>query len=155
MPSIFTLIILLGLPNSVLAAGSGEDVLNLTSHWVGYASIAIFVVAYILVILEEELGLRKSKPVILAAGLIWAMIGWVHAVHGIEHTVEEAIRHTFLEYAELFFFLLVAMTYINAMLERNVFDVLRDWLIARGLGYRALFWLPAFSRSSSLRLQTT
>jgi hypothetical protein len=32
------------------------------------------------------------------------------------HAAEKAIRHNFLEYAELFFFLLVAMTYINAML---------------------------------------
>jgi Na+/H+ antiporter NhaD/arsenite permease-like protein len=41
----------------------------------------------------------------------------------------------------LFFFLLVAMTYINAMLERGVFDALRVWLVARGYSYRSLFWL--------------
>ncbi|MFT5930432.1 MAG: Na+/H+ antiporter NhaD/arsenite permease-like protein, partial [Oceanospirillaceae bacterium] len=41
----------------------------------------------------------------------------------------------------MFFFLLVAMTYINAMLERGVFDALRVWLVARGYSYRSLFWL--------------
>jgi Na+/H+ antiporter NhaD/arsenite permease-like protein len=41
----------------------------------------------------------------------------------------------------LFFFLLVAMTYINAMIERGVFDELRNWLVARGFSYRSLFWI--------------
>ena len=55
--------------------------------------------------------------------------------------VEVGIRHDFLEYAELFFFLLVAMTYINSMLERGVFDELRFWLVHKGFSYRSLFWL--------------
>jgi len=38
-------------------------------------------------------------------------------------------------------FLLVAMTYVNAMDDRNVFDALRSWLINRKLGYRKLFWV--------------
>jgi NhaD family Na+/H+ antiporter len=38
-------------------------------------------------------------------------------------------------------FLLVAMTYINAMDERNVFDALRSWLVQKGFGFRTLFWL--------------
>jgi len=36
-------------------------------------------------------------------------------------------------------FLLVAMTYINAMAERNVFEALRSWLVRRQFGYRKLF----------------
>ena len=57
------------------------------------------------------------------------------------HLIEKAIRYDFLEYSELFFFLLVAMTYINAIAERGVFDALRDWLIGKGFSYRQLFWL--------------
>lgn len=37
--------------------------------------------------------------------------------------------------------LLVAIIYINAMLERGVFDALRDTLVSKGLSYRSLFWL--------------
>lgn len=122
------------------AEGHGTT-LDLTHNWIGYAAIGIFAVAYLLVIFEEQLHLRKSKPVLLAAGLIWILIAWTYGSHGLDHTVESAIRHNFLEYAELFFFLLVAMTYINAMLERGVFDALREWLVARGFSYRALFWL--------------
>ena len=128
-----------------LASDSGEHTLDLTTNWVGYAAITIFVLAYTLVIFEEQLHLRKSKPVMLAAGLIWILIALAYNTyeipHPVEHAVESAIRHNFLEYAELFFFLLVAMTYINAMLERGVFDALRNWLVANGFSYRKLFWL--------------
>ena len=126
---------------SALATEGHGPALDLTTQWVGYAAIFIFVVAYILVILEEQLHLRKSKPVLLAAGLIWVLIAIAYNDNGMPHHVESAIRHNFLEYAELFFFLLVAMTYINAMLERGVFDALRNFLVAKGFSYKALFWL--------------
>jgi Na+/H+ antiporter NhaD/arsenite permease-like protein len=38
-------------------------------------------------------------------------------------------------------FLLVAMTYINAMAERNVFEALRSWMIRKEFGYKKLFWI--------------
>lgn len=137
---------LLFLPGLALAStgastGSEHSTLNLTSHAVGYAAIAVFVLAYILVMAEEFIHLRKSKPVILAAGIIWAMIAAVYASNGITTTAEMAIRHNLLEYSELMLFLLVAMTYINAMDERQVFDALRSWLIRKGFGFRKLFWL--------------
>ncbi|WP_246027042.1 sodium:proton antiporter NhaD [Marinicella litoralis] len=104
----------------------------------------IFIVAYVFVILEEKIHLSKSKPVLLAAGLIWIVIAGSQLNNPDGHYIEKAIRHDFLEYAELFFFLLVAMTYINAIAERGVFNALRDWLIAKGFSYRQLFWLTGF-----------
>ena len=127
-----------------LAAAADGELLDLTHHAVGYASLAIFVLAYALVMAEEFTHLRKSKPVILAAGVMWAIIGVVYANHGLDTQVEEAVRHNLLEYAELMLFLLVAMTYINAMEERRVFDALRSWLIRKGFGFRQLFWLTGF-----------
>ena len=121
-------------------AASGTH-LDLTTSWVGYAALTIFTLSYVLVIFEENLHLRKSKPVLLAAGLIWVIIALTYNAHDLPHEVEAGIRHNFLEYGELFFFLLVAMTYINAMLERGVFDELRNWLVKKGYSYRALFWL--------------
>lgn len=118
-----------------------DSVVNLVSHPVGFIALAIFVIAYILVMLEERIHLRKSKPMLIAAGLIWILIAVTYRAAGVDGEVETAIRHNFLEYAELFFFLLVAMTYINAMLERGVFDQLRIWLLGRGYGYRQLFWI--------------
>jgi NhaD family Na+/H+ antiporter len=129
------------IPGKVLATNSHDLVLDLTHHWVGYTAITIFLAAYIFVIFEEQLHMRKSKPVLLAAGLIWVLIASFLGTQGMSHQVEGAIRHNFLEYSELFFFLLVAMTYINAMLERGVFDALRKLLVEKGLSYRSLFWL--------------
>jgi len=126
------------------AWASVSDKLDLTTHNVGYAALVIFVIAYLFVMAEEFTHLRKSKPVILAAGIIWAMIAIVYTGHGDTHSTEQAIRHNLLEYAELMLFLLVAMTYINAMEERQVFDTLRVWLVSRGYSFRQLFWLTGF-----------
>lgn len=122
-------------------AGEAAARLDLTGHWVGLTAIGIFVLAYLFVIGEEFTHLRKSKPVMLAAGVIWALLGWLYQSQGMAHEAEAAVRHNLLEYAELMLFLLVAMTYINAMEERHVFEALRSWLIRKGLGFRALFWV--------------
>lgn len=118
--------------------------MDLTSHWAGITAIVIFVLAYALVIAEEYTHLRKSKAVILAAGAIWAVVAYQYAQAGLHVEAEEAIQEFVLEFAELFLFLLTAMTYVNAMSERNVFNALRDWLVHRGFTYRSLFWITGF-----------
>lgn len=134
------IILLVGMTLQAWGSGGSEQ-LDLTNHPVGFFSLGIFVIAYFLVMIEEFIHLRKSKPVILAAGVIWGCIAWIYATHDLPHAAEEAIRHNILEYAELFLFLLVAMTYINAMDERNVFQVLRAKLVCSGMSYRMLFWV--------------
>jgi NhaD family Na+/H+ antiporter len=126
-----------------LIAHASEAVshLDITDSWVGISSVLIFFIAYLVVMAEEFIHLRKSKPVMLAAGIIWALIAWYYQSHEIPHVVEIALRHNLEEYAELLLFLIVAMTYINAMEERNVFAALRSWLIGKGFSYRMLFWV--------------
>jgi NhaD family Na+/H+ antiporter len=114
---------------------------DLTAHWAGIAALVIFVVAYILVVTEEFTDLRKSKPVVLAAGLIWALLAFEYSDGETSQVVEEAVEHFLVEFAQLFLFLLTAMTYVNAMTERNVFDALRAWLVAHGFTFRAIFWI--------------
>lgn len=94
--------------------------------------------------LEEKLHLRKSKPVLVAAGLIWILIGAYYVNHDMPGITESAFRHNLLEFAELMLFLLVAMTYINALEERRVFDALRSWMIQKGFNYKNLFWITGF-----------
>jgi len=145
MPSARTLFIgLLALlaPFGVFASETAEHLdLNLTTHWVGYTALIVFGLAYALVMAEEFLHLRKSKPVIIAAGIIWCLIAFIYTQMGEPHLAGEAVRHNLLEYSELMLFLLVAMTYINALDERLVFDALRAWLIRKGFGFRSLFWM--------------
>jgi NhaD family Na+/H+ antiporter len=122
-------------------AAFAAERLDLTDHVVGYAALLLFVLAYLVVVVEEFTHLRKSKPVVLAAGILWAMIAFVYARNGDTHSVGEAVRHTLLDFGELMLFLLVAMTYINAMEERRVFEALRAWLTRRGYSFRRLFWM--------------
>ena len=124
-----------------LAATVAGPAVDLTNHWSGYASLAVFGFAYLLVISEETIHLRKSKPVMIAAGIIWALVALTLGSMGDYETAEAAVRHNLLEFAELFLFLLAAMTYINAMDERGVFGALRSLLVSRGLSLRAIFWV--------------
>ena len=58
------------------------ETLNLTAEPLGLLALAIFILAYALVVLEETTHMRKSKPVLVAAGLIWALIGLSYSAAG-------------------------------------------------------------------------
>ena len=132
--------LLLLVPELVSAEEAGT--LGLTGTQRGLYCVLIFIIAYAFVMTEEFTHLRKSKPVILAAGIIWAHVAYLASSHGVAaEKVHKAFEHDLKEYAELFLFLLVAMTYINAMAERNVFEALRSWLVSRKFDYRKLFWI--------------
>jgi Na+/H+ antiporter NhaD/arsenite permease-like protein len=135
--------LLLLAPTPALAAeASGGMNLGLTSAPIGLFAVVIFVVAYLVVMTEEFTHIRKSKPVLIGGAAIWVLLAVAAGEVGAErHALQDAFRHTFLEFAELFFFLLVAITYINAMTERNVFEWLRAWLVSRGFGLRKVFWI--------------
>jgi len=46
---------------------------TLVPAW-GLGALALFVAAYLLVVSEEKLHLRKSKPVLLVGGLLWVLV---------------------------------------------------------------------------------
>ncbi len=118
--------------------------MELLNHPVGIISILLFIVAYAFVMTEEVTHLRKSKPVMFAAGIIWAMIAWVGVQTGNSYAVKKEIMHAFDEFNQLMLFLLVAMTYINSMSERNVFEKLRYILLDQNFSYKKLFWITGF-----------
>ena len=127
---------------AVASASSDTSVqTDLTGTWFGIFALITFVLAYALVICEEFLHLRKSKPVMVAAGLIWILVAIAFNQYGIAGSPQEMIRHNILEYAELLLFLLAAMTYVNTMEDRHVFATLRSILVTRGFSLRAIFWL--------------
>ncbi|MBU1570198.1 MAG: sodium:proton antiporter NhaD [Proteobacteria bacterium] len=131
---IFTTSLAFGGDNNV------ETVVDMTGSAYGYLGILIFILAYSLVPLENYIHLRKSKPVMLAAGLIWILVAVAYIKSGDKHTAHEAIKYCLQEYGELFLFLLCAMTYINSLEERNVFQSIRAFLIGKGFSLRAVFW---------------
>lgn len=142
MKYISLILSLLIIPSTVLASSAvAVAVGDMTGTIYGYLGIIVFVLAYSLVPLENNIHLRKSKPVLLAAGIIWVLLSIAYIQHGDTHSAHVAIKASLLEYAELFLFLLSAMTYINAMEERNVFQVLRSILVSKGFSLRTIFWI--------------
>ncbi len=81
MHKLLTILSLIGLPGLAVASGSMEQP-SLIHHWVGPVALLVFILAYALVMAEEFTHLRKSKPVIFAAGVIWALVAWT--VQGME-----------------------------------------------------------------------
>lgn len=136
------------LPSICFADNSNNDavkhIINATTSTPALVAVGVFVIAYILVVLEEFIHLRKSKPVVLASGVIWIIVALLAQQKGMSDVANAAIKHNILEYGELFLFLLVAMTYVNAMEERNVFSALRGWLVSKGYSLRTLFWATGF-----------
>lgn len=124
-----------------LAASSGGEAVNVSAGVLGLAALGVFVVAYLFVIAEEVLHLRKSKPVMLAAGVIWVLVAIAYGRAEQAAAATSLLRHNLLEFAELLLFLLSAMTFINVLQERGLFASLRDRLIATGFTLRGLFWL--------------
>lgn len=136
----FLLVFLIALLLPQMAMAEEFANLDMTGTERGIYTVLIFLIAYGFVMTEEFTHLRKSKPVILAAGIIWAHAAILAQQKGVPaEEMHAAFEHDLKEYAELMLFLLVAMTYINSMAERNVFEALRSWLVRKQFGYRKLF----------------
>jgi len=139
-------------------AGDGATAANnlqidLTHHWVGYFSLAVIIIAYVAAMFEESTELRKSKPMLLASSLIWFAIVYVYRGQGATEVAVNAFTSNLLAYIQLFLFIMVSMTYLNAMEDMKVFDALRIWLVGKHFSYRRMFWITGvlvFFLSSAL-----
>lgn len=143
---IFQLLLLFSLPCFAEANDtvSVTKPIDLTQHWVGYLALILFAVAYLLAMTEELTDLRKSKPMVFAASVIWICIAIVYVNDGMSEQAGLAFRSSLEAYAELFLFIMVSMTYLNAMEDRRVFERLRVWLLSKDFSYRQLFWITGF-----------
>ena len=126
-----------------LTAGEAmHEQLHLTTTWVGILSLIVFIVGYYFIATEDKYLINKAKPALLAGTGIFMLIGLYFAINGMngEH-LETEIEHLIVEIAGIFFFLMVAMTYIEAMIDRGVFTALRYNLVSKGYDYKKLFWV--------------
>ncbi len=156
---LFVLILFSFFPTLSFATEKTSNIpLNLTTHWVGYAALVLFVGAYLLAMAEEITELRKSKPMVFAASGIWILIAFIYVQGGMTEQAGAAFRASLEGYVELFLFIMVSMTYLNAMEDRGVFESLRIWLLSKNFTYRQLFWITgiqAFFISSVCNNLTT
>ena len=128
-----------------LAFGSGDaagEALNLTTTWVGIACLIIFVVGYFFIATEENFHMDKAKPAIFIGTFMFLLIGFYMLANGLDvHSLQNEVNHLILEISQIVFFLMVAMTYIEALIERDVFNALKYNLVSKGYTYKKLFWL--------------
>ncbi len=118
------------------------EMINLTTTWVGWLSLAVFVVAYYFIATEEQYEINKAKPALFAGTFMFMLIGIYYTINGLDpEPMHNELEKLILEIAEIFFFLLVAMTYIETLIERGVFDLMKFKLVSKGYSYKKLFWL--------------
>lgn len=128
----------LGFAESADAAPS----VDLKHHAIGYLAIAITVLAYAIAMTEDLHQMSKAKPMVLGSALIWfAIFIYFSWQYGSAKNVAAAFQSNLTAYAELFLFITVSMTFLNAMTERGIFDALRISLSNRRYSYRKLFWI--------------
>jgi Na+/H+ antiporter NhaD/arsenite permease-like protein len=118
--------------------------LDLTHHWAGYFSLVVMVIAYIAAMFEDVTELRKSKPMLLASALIWFAIVFAYQQQGNDQLAVIAFKNNLQTYIELLLFIMVSMTYLNAMEDMRIFDAFKVWLVSKHLSYRQLFWITGF-----------
>ena len=126
------------------SGGGGEASANpdLTMTWVGFATLFIFVVGYYFVAAEEKYFIDKAKPALLIGTLMFMLVALYYVLNGLDmNAVHTEANHLILEIAGIFFFLFVAMTYIESLIHMNVFDKLKYNLVSKGYTYRKLFWV--------------
>lgn len=125
------------------AGGGGEQVQNpdITMTWVGLSCLFIFAIGYYFVAAEEQYNIDKAKPALFIGTFMFILVAIYYAMNGLDmNLIHIQANHLILEIAGIFFFLFVAMTYIESLIHMGVFDRLKYNLVTKGYTYKKLFW---------------
>jgi len=123
-------------------ATEGVHAVDLAVEPFGWLLLAIFIIGYYVIAAEEKYEINKAKPALFTGTFMFMLLGGYYAFNGLDFgSFDNEIAHLILEIAEIFFFLFVAMTFIEALIERNVFDALKEKLLNAGYSYKKLFWV--------------
>ena len=134
--------LLLGSLSLFASSASTGEIPDLTMTWVGFSTLLIFIVGYYFVAAEEKYAIDKAKPALFIGTFMFMLVALYYSLNGLDmNLVHTQAQHLILEIAEIFFFLFVAMTYIESLLHMGVFDTLKYNLVSKGYTYRKLFWV--------------
>ena len=136
------LLIMLSFSFAFASGGTSEVIPDLTFTWVGISALVIFVIGYYFVAMEEQYHIDKAKPALFVGTFMFILVAIYYALNHLNmNLVHIQVEHLILEISEIFFFLFVAMTYIETLIHMNVFERLKYNLVSKGYNYRKLFWL--------------
>lgn len=137
--------LLLGSLSLFASSVNSDGIPDLTMTWVGFSTLLIFVVGYYFVAAEEKYLIDKAKPALFIGTFMFILVAIYYVLNDLDmNLVHTEANHLILEIAGIFFFLFVAMTYIESLLHMGVFDRLKYNLISKGYTYRKLFWVTGF-----------
>lgn len=112
---------------------------------IGYLCLTVFVVGYYFIMMEGKYKINKTVPALFSGTLMFLLIGlYILATSGDFTLLNEQIQVLILEITEIYFFLFVAMTYIEVLVERNAFGVLKHNLMIKWYSYKKIFWILGF-----------
>ena len=131
--------------SSLFASSDSSLNVDLTTTWVGFTTLSIFIIGYYFIATEEKYHIDKAKPALFIGTFMFILVAIYYALNGLDlNLVHTEANHLILEIAGIFFFLFVAMTYIESLLHMGVFDRLKYNLVSKGYTYRKLFWVTGF-----------
>ncbi|HIP20339.1 MAG TPA: sodium:proton antiporter, partial [Sulfurimonas sp.] len=79
------------------------QVINLATSWVGWLSLAVFVIAYYFIATEDKYEVNKAKPALFAGTFMFMLIGIFYAINGLNpDPLHDELEHLILEIAEIF-----------------------------------------------------
>jgi hypothetical protein len=103
-------------------SGTAEVAPDITMTWVGIACLVVFVIGYYFVAAEEKYEIDKAKPALFIGTFMFILVAVYYALNGLDlGLVHTEAQHLILEIAGIFFFLFVAMTYIESLIHMGVF----------------------------------
>lgn len=98
--------------------------------------IAVFILTYAAIALEEPLRTNKSAAALIGAGLLWSIYA---LATGLPEVVDEQLNESLIETAQIAFFFLGAMTIVEVIDAHDGFDVITSRLRAQTLSTLLLF----------------
>ena len=141
---LISLLCFAGLAFASEGASTGE-IPNIAFTWVGYSALFIFAVGYYFVAAEEKYEIDKAKPALFIGTFMFMLVAIYYYINHLDmNLIHVQANHLILEISGIFFFLFVAMTYIESLIHMGVFDKLKYNLISKGYTYRKLFWATGF-----------
>ena len=79
-------------------------VTDLTTTWVGIASLAVFVISYYFIATEDKYMINKAKPALFGGTFIFILIGIYYSMNGLNlEALHNEVNHLILEIAGIFF----------------------------------------------------
>ncbi|HIH2762661.1 MAG TPA: sodium:proton antiporter NhaD [Candidatus Azoamicus sp. MARI] len=96
-----------------------------------------FIICYIFVILEEIIHIKKSVITIFFSSVMLLLLMLSKSV---SHIYVNSILNNFLHvYCELFFFLFVAMIYINILKNLFLFDFIKNKIVSKKISLKKIY----------------